>query len=93
MILSLTAVMPIEDQLSYKRLMRSAMASRKRHNYLYFKIFYGGQKLHKCCSYLLIKDTSLSTCSYIGELRNGWKIKCENKPFIVFILISIRVLF
>ena len=27
------------------------------------------------------------TYSYIGELRNGRKLKCENKPFIVFILI------
>ena len=33
------------------------------------------------------------TCSYIVELRNGRKLKCENKPFIVFIFILRRVLF
>ena len=42
---------------------------------------------------LLIKDTSLLTCSYIGELRHGRKFRCENKPFIIFILILRRVLF
>ena len=61
--------------------------------YIYFEIFYGGQKLHKYFRSLLIKDTSLLTCWYIGELRNGRKFKCENKPFIVFILILKRVLF
>ena len=66
---------------------------QKEQKYLYFEIFYGGQKLHKCFSSLLIKDTSLLTCSYIGELRNGRKFKCENEPFIVFILILKRVLF
>ena len=35
---------------------------------------------------------SLLTCSYIGEVRNGWKLKCENESFIVFILILRRVL-
>ena len=35
---------------------------------------------------LLIKDTSLLTCSYIGELRHARKFRCENKPFIIFIL-------
>ena len=49
--------------------------------------------MHKYFSFLLIKDASLLTCSYIGELRNGRKFKCENKPFIVVILILRRVLF
>ena len=43
--------------------------------------------MHKCFSSLLIRGKFLLTCSYIGELRNGRKFKCENKPFIVFILI------
>ena len=40
------------------------MARRKSipGKYLYFEIFYGGQKLHKCFRSLLIKDTSLLTC-------------------------------
>ena len=38
------------------------------------------------CS-LWVKGTSLLTCSYIGEPRNGRKFKCENKPFIVLILV------
>ena len=69
---------------------------QKEQKYLYFEIFYGGQKLLHTGKYfrsLLIKDTSLLTCSYIGELRNGRKFKCENKLFIVFILILRRVLF
>ena len=66
------------------------MASRKSKNYL--KIFCGGQKLHKYFS-SLINYTSLLTCSYIGELRNGRKVKCEIKPFIAFILVLTRVLF
>ena len=33
------------------------------------------------------------TFLYIGELRNGRKLKCDNKPPIVFILILKRVLF
>ena len=41
----------------------------------YSEIFYGGQKLHKYFSALLIRGTSLLTCSYIGELRNGQKFK------------------
>ena len=45
---------------------------QKDHKYLYFEIFYGGQKLHKYFRSLLIKDRSLLTCSYIGE-----KFKCE----------------
>ena len=67
---------------------------QKGHKYLYFKIFYGGQKLHKYLSSLRVRGTSLLTCSYIGELRNGRKSKCENEPFssIVLTLILRRVL-
>ena len=49
------------------------MASRKEQKYLYSKIFYGGQKLHKYFSSLRVRGTSLFTCWYIGELRNGQK--------------------
>ena len=31
--------------------------------------------------------TSMLTCLYIGEVRNGRKFKCENEPFTVFIFI------
>ena len=41
---------------------------------------------------LLIEYTSLLTCSCIGEVRNGLKFKCENKPSIVFVLTLMRVL-
>ena len=58
---------------------------QKAQKYLFSEIFYGGQKVHKYFSSLPIKDSSLLTCSYIGELRNDWKFKCDNKPFIVFI--------
>ena len=69
------------------------MMSRKGiYIYIYSEIFYGGQKLHKCFCSLRFRGTSLLTFSYIGELRNGWKFKCENEPFIVFILILKRVL-
>ena len=68
------------------------MASEKRTKYSYFKICYGCQKLHKYFRSLLIKDTSLLTYPYIAELRNGREFKCENKPFILFILILRRVL-
>ena len=44
--------------------------------------FYGGQKLHNYFSYLLVKDASLLTRLYIGELRNGRKFKGKNKPFL-----------
>ena len=37
-------------------------------------------------------EISLLTCSYIGELRNGQKFKCENEPFILLILTLTRVL-
>ena len=66
---------------------------QKDHKYLHFEIFCGGQELHKYFRSLLIKDTSLLTFKYIGELRNGQKFKCKNKPFIVFILILRRVCF
>ena len=49
---------------------------QKEHKYLYSGIFDGGETLHKHFSYLLIKDTPLLTCLYIGELRNGRKFKC-----------------
>ena len=65
----------------------------ERDKYLYCETFYGGQKLHKYFSSLLIKDTSMLTCSYIGQLRNGRAFYCENERFIVFILILRRVLF
>ena len=64
---------------------------QEEHTYLYFEIFYGVQKLHKYFSSLLIKYTSLSTCLYIGELRNGRKFEFGNKPFFIFILILRRV--
>ena len=67
-------------------------SEQKEHGYLYSEIFYDGQKLHKYFSYLLIRGTSLLTWSFIGELRNDWKFKCENKPLIVFILILKRVI-
>ena len=59
---------------------------QKEQKYLFFEICCACQKLHKFRS-LLIKDTPLLTWSYIGVLRNGRKLKCENKPFIIFILI------
>ena len=70
------------------------MASRKGIEPIYFysEIFYGGQKLHKYFSSLRVRGTSLLTCSYIGELRNGRKFKCKNELFIVLFLILRRVL-
>ena len=65
----------------------------KEQKYICSEIFYGGQKLHKYLSSLLIKYTSLLTCSCIGELSNDRKFKCENKLFNVFILILKRILF
>ena len=50
-------------------------------------------KLHKYFSSLRIRGTSLLTGLCICELRNGRKLKYENKPFFVFILILRRVLF
>ena len=66
---------------------------QKKQKYLYSKIFLGGQKVHKHFSSLRVRDTSLLIGLYIGELRNGRKFKCENGPFIVFILILRGVLF
>ena len=68
-------------------------SEQKEHKCLYSEIFYGGQKLHKYFSLLLIGGMSLLTFSYIGELRNGRKFKCENEPLIVFIIILRRILF
>ena len=66
---------------------------QKERKYLYFEIFYDGQKLHKYFRYSRVRGTSLLTCSYIGEPRNGRKFKCENKLFNVFIMILRKVLF
>ena len=66
---------------------------QKGHKYLYSGIFYGGQKLHKYFCSLRVRGTSLLTCSYIGELRNGPKFKCKNEAFTVLIFIRNRVLF
>ena len=65
---------------------------QKGNKYLYSEIFYGVQKLHKCFGSLRVRGTSLLTCSYIGELRNGQKSICENEPFIVLTLVLRRVL-
>ena len=63
------------------------MASRKSRNIHILKF-------HREFSSLLIKDTSLLISSYIDELRNGRKFECDNKHFIVFVLIiRSRVLF
>ena len=73
------------------REVRNGEQKEQKYRYLYSGIFNGGQKLHKYFSSLLIRGTSLLTCSYIGELRNGWKFKYENKLFIIFILVVRRV--
>ena len=79
--------MPIEDRLFYRGMSQVRNGEQKEQKYLHPNFFYGGQKLHKYFRSLLIKGTSLLACLYIGELRNGRKFKCENKPFVVFILI------
>ena len=56
---------------------------QKEQNNLFSEIFYGGQKLPKYFSSLLIKGTSLLTCSYIGELRFDRKFRFGNKPFFI----------
>ena len=68
---------------------------KEEQKYSYSEIFYaGGKKLHKYFSSLLTRGKCLLTCSYTGELRNGRKFKCDNKPFfIVIVLILRRVLF
>ena len=53
-----------------------------------FRTIFGGQKLHTYFSSLRVRGTSLLICSYIGELCNGRKFRCEIKPFIVFISIQ-----
>ena len=67
----------------------------KGHRYLHPEIFYGGQKLRKyvCSLRVTVEVSPLLICSYIGELRNGRKFKCENEPFIVLIFILRRVLY
>ena len=71
------------------------MACRKSMNICILKYFLAARN---CINILLrssslrVKGMSLLTCSYIGERRDGRKFKCENKPFIVFILILRRVL-
>ena len=50
---------------------------------LYFEIFKYSTAVRNCIkyfSYLLIRGKFLLTCSYIDELRNGRKFKCEDKP-------------
>ena len=69
--------------------MKSTTANIKSRNIYISKYF---MAVKNCISIfvlsLLMKDTSLLTCQYIiGKVRNGRKFKCENKPFIVFILI------
>ena len=55
--------MPIEDRLLNRERMNEARdGKQKEQKYLYFKMFYGGQKLHNYFCSLLIKDTSLLTC-------------------------------
>ena len=66
---------------------------QKEQKYLYSEIFYGSQKMHKYFCYLRVRGTSLLTCSYIDEVCNSRKFKCEHEPFIVLTLILIRVLF
>ena len=62
------------------------MASRKSRNiHVYTETFYGGQKLYTYFCTLRVIGMSLLTCSYVGELRNGQKLKCENELFTVFI--------
>ena len=69
------------------------MASRKGININIPKYF---MAVKNCINIFLLYGlevrTSLLTCSYIGELRNGRKSKCENEPFIVLTLILRRVL-
>ena len=67
------------------------MVSKKSRNIQFPKHF---MAVRNCINILVPYSlgTSLLTYSYIGELRNGQKFKCENKPFIVFILILRRVL-
>ena len=54
--------MPIEGRLFDKRMNEVRNGEQKEQKYLYFEIFYGGQKLNKYFRSLLIKDTYLLTC-------------------------------
>ena len=69
------------------------MASRKSIYFYFPKYFMAVSDCIKYFRFLLIIDKSMLTCSYIGELRNGRKFKCDNKLFSVFVLIFKRVLF
>ena len=63
------------------------MASRKSIN-IYIPMYF--MAVINCMNIFnssLIIGTSLSTCSYIGELRNARKFKSEKKTFVVVILI------
>ena len=70
------------------------MVSRKSRNIYISKYFMAVRNCINTLVLYLIRGTSLLTCSYIGKLLcNGRKFKCENKPFIVFILILKRASF
>ena len=61
--------------------------------HIYIPLFF--MAVRNCINIFVLdgfRGTFLLTCSYIGELRNGWKIKCEKEPFIVFVLVLSRVL-
>ena len=55
--------MPIENRLFDKRMNEVRNGVQKEHKYLYFEIFYDGQKLHKYFRSLLIKNTCRSPVS------------------------------
>ena len=68
------------------------MASRKGINIFNLKY---SMEVRDCMNIFVlygVRGTSLLTCWYIGELRNGRKLKCENELSIVLILILRRVL-
>ena len=62
------------------------MMSRKS-IHIYIPKYFMAVRNCRYFSSLVIRGTSLFTCSYIGKLRNDRKFKCENKPSILFILI------
>ena len=58
-----TGRMAMMRSISYKRdIYEKKNDEQKEEKYLYFEMFYGGQKLHKYFRSFLIKDTSLLTC-------------------------------
>ena len=65
------------------------MASRKSIHMFISKCFMAVKKCINILIHLRVSGASLLTCSYIGELRDGRKSKCENKPFIVPVLILV----